>query len=355
VPRASNLTPQTDIKASWTECTPSTAANFSAIAYFFGREISEKENIPIGLIDSTWGGTPVDSWMSMDTLGSSPAYWSVFHARAFFADGESHRQKLDVIYQAQDTEAKATGKPIPSHEWHPDQIAWLPTGLYNGMIAPLTPYSIKGFLWYQGEANSQSGRYRDYATLFSALIQDWRVRFAQGDLPFIYAQISSFYSPQEHWGVIRDAQRRALGLRNTAMIVTIDVGNPQNVHPGDKQTVSARMASAALSMVYEEKIASASPTLRQVTNMPGALRVWFDHAQGLISRGALDAFEIAGEDRNFVHANATMENETVIVSSPKIAFPVYVRYAWANDAKGSLYNAVGLPASTFTSENEPIE
>jgi sialate O-acetylesterase len=355
VPHVSALTPQTDIRSTWTKCIPATSANFSAVAYFFGREISEKENVPVGLIDSTWGGTPADSWISMDTLGSSPAFWSAFHTRAIFADGESRRQELNSIYQLQDSAAKAAGKPIPTHEWHPDQISWLPAGLYNAMIAPLTQYSIKGILWYQGETNSQPDRYHDYTTLFPALIQDWRTRFAQGDLPFIYAQISSVYSPQEHWGVIRDAQRRALGLRNTAMVVTIDVGNPLNVHPGDKQTVGARMALAARGMVYGEKIEFASPTLRQVTNMPRALRVWFDHAQGLISRGTLDAFEIAGEDRNFVPANATIENETVIVSSPKVTFPVYVRYAWANDAKGSLYNAAGLPAGTFTSEDVPKE
>jgi sialate O-acetylesterase len=221
------------------------------------------------------------------------------------------------------------------------------------MIAPLTPYSIKGFLWYQGETNSGDTRYLNYAALFPALISDWRAHFAQGDLPFLYAQISSFISPQEHWGVIRDAQRRALSLPNTAMAVTIDVGNPHNVHPADKQTVGARLALAARGMVYGEKVAYASPTPRQITNEPGALRVWFNHARGLASRGELNGFEIAGADHKFVPATARIDGETVVVSAPGVQWPVYVRYAWDNDATGSLYNAAGLPVGTFTSEKVP--
>lgn len=355
VPRQGALVPQTDISASWTECTPETAANFSAVAYFFGREISEKENIPVGLIDATWGGSPADSWVSMDTLGSNAALWPAFHSRALFVDGESRRQEVTTLEQRQDAEAKAAGKPVPHHRWHPNQISWLPSGLYDAMIAPLTPYSIKGFLWYQGETNSRSDRYQDYVTLFPALIQDWRTHFGQGDLPFLFAQISSFYSPQEHWGVIRDAQRRALSIRNTAMAVTIDVGNPKNVHPADKQTVGARLALAGRGMVYGEQLEYASPSFRQVTNLPGALRVWFDHAEGLTSHGADDAFEVAGEDGHFVPATAKIDGQTVVVSSPKVPDPVYARYAWANDAKGALYNAAGLPAGSFTSERVPHE
>ncbi len=353
--RVSETTPQVDANMKWTECTPATATNFSAVAYFFGREISEHENVAVGLIDSTWGGTPADSWVSMDTLGANAALWPAFHSRALFSDGESHRQRLKAVEQARSAEAKAEGKSAPPHAWYPNQMSWLPAGLYNAMIAPLTQYSIKGFLWYQGETNSREDRYRNYVTLFPALIQDWRARFAQGDLPFLYVQISSYRSSKEHWGVIRDAQRRALNLRNTAMAVTVDVGNPKNVHPADKQAVGARLALAARGMVYGEKLIYASPTLRQVTNAPGTLRVWFDHAEGLTSHGPLTAFEVAGENRNFVSATAKIEGETVVVSSPEVVSPLYVRYAWANDEKGSLYNAAGLPAGTFTSEDVPQE
>jgi sialate O-acetylesterase len=348
------MTPQPDIPsgAAWTECTPSTAANFSAVAYFFGRAIEQSKKVPIGLIDSTWGGTPADSWVSMDTLGESPALWSAFHSRALFADGESRRQELAAI-QKREAAAKGTGDAavrVPT-----DQLSWSPSGLYNGMIAPLTPYSIKGFLWYQGETNSRADRYRDYQALFRALIVDWRTRFRQGDLPFLFAQISSFHSPEEHWGIVRDAQRRALQLRNTAMVVTIDVGESHNVHPADKQTVGARFALAARGLVYREGMSYTSPEMRQVTSYPEGLQVWFDHAKGLASHGPLTSFEIAGENHVFVPAEAKVEGETVTVSAATILFPVYVRYAWANDDKGSLYNAAGLPVGTFTSENTPQE
>lgn len=349
IPLASADFPQTDIDAKWSDCTPETAATFSAVAYFFGREISEKENVPIGLIDSTWGGTPADSWVSMDTLSTNATLLPAFHARAIFADEEARNRELDM----QDQAARAAGKPVSVRGWHPNQISWRPAALYNAMIAPLTPYSIKGFLWYQGETNSGVDRYLNYAPLFPALIADWRTHFAQGDLPFLYAQISSFVSPQEHWGVVRDAQRRALALRNTAMAVTIDVGNPHNVHPADKQTVGARLALAARGMVYDERVPYASPSFRQVTNEPGALRVWFNHARGLTSRGELTAFEVAGADHKFVAATAKIDGETVIVSASSVRRPVYVRYAWDNAATGSLYNAAGLPAGTFTSEAAP--
>lgn len=341
--------PRADVDASWTACTPATAADFSAVAYFFGREISAKEDVSVGLIDSTWGGTPADSWVSMDTLGTDANLLPAFRARAIFADEEARNRELDVLDKA----AKAAGKPVSVRGWHPNQISWRPAALYNGMIAPLTPYTIKGFLWYQGETNSGVDRYLNYARLFPALISDWREHFAQGDLPFLYAQISSFISPKEHWGVVRDAQRRALSLRNTAMAVTIDVGNPNNVHPADKQTVGARLALAARAMVYGERVAHQSPSFRQVTREPGVLRVWFDHAQGLASRGALNAFEVAGSDHRFVAATARIDGETVVVSASGVAWPVYVRYAWDNAAKGSLYNAAGLPAGTFTSEAVP--
>ncbi|GGA66411.1 9-O-acetylesterase [Edaphobacter acidisoli] len=341
--------PQSDVKATWTECTPETAVDFSAVAYFFGREISEKEDVPVGLIDSSWGGTPADSWVSMDTLGTDVNLLPAFHARALFGDQEVRRGEIEEINRAK----RAAGLPLPAPGWHPNQVSWRPAALYNAMIAPLTPYSIRGFLWYQGETNSGEDRYLNYGELFPALIRDWRERFGQGDLPFIYAQISSFISPEEHWGVVRDAQRRALGLRNTAMAVTIDVGNPKNVHPADKQTVGARMALAARGMVYGEKVEFRSPEFREVTNEPGALRVWFDDAAGLNSRGPLTAFEVAGENHQFFRATARVEGESVVVSSPTVPWPKYVRYGWDNAATGSLYNAAGLPVGTFTSEVAP--
>ncbi len=351
--------PLNDASGAWTTCTPQTAATFSAVAYFFGREIAAKENVPIGLIDSTWGGTPADSWVSLDTLGTNPQLLPAFAARAGFARPLANNDLTIAAEKHEDEAARAAGKPAPTHAWHPDSSSWNPAGLYNAMIAPFTPLSIKGFLWYQGETNSGPGRAQYYSTLFPALITDWRAHFAQGDLPFLYVQISSYNSPGENWGLVRDAQRRTLHLANTAMAVSLDVGLAGNVHPPDKQTVAFRLALAARSLVYGERIAYAPPLFRQATiqlepDNTTALRVWFDNAERLSTNGKpLEDFELAGEDHKFVKAQARLEGDTVVVSAPTMPHPTYVRYGWTSVVPGGLYNAAGLPASTFTSEADP--
>ena len=348
--------PLNDVPDTWTLCTPETAATFSAVAYFFGREIAAKENIPIGLIDSTWGGTPADSWVSMDTLGTHPDLLPAFASRAHFANEQPTLREKIAAEKAEDAAARAAGKPLPRHPWHPDETSWSPAGLYNAMVAPFTPMSIRGFIWYQGETNSGHDRAPYYTALFSALIRDWRMQFAEGNLPFYFVQISSFNSPGEDWGKVRDAQRRTLQLTNTAMAVTLDIGTPDNVHPPDKQTVGHRLALAARHITYGEDVTYASPLFRQATSelQPDgsiAFRVWFDHAQGLTTHGQpLDAFEVAGEDHHFVPAQARIDGDTVLVTASGVANPVYVRYGWMSVVTNNLWNAAGLPASTFTSE-----
>lgn len=355
----SNDFPLADQPSSWTLCTPETARYFSAVAYFFGREISHHENVPIGLVDTTWGGTPADSWVSLDTLGSNPQLLPAFLSRAHFAEEQENLEATIASEKAEDEAAQHAGSPLPKHPWHPNEASWSPAGIYNGMIAPLVPMTIKGFLWYQGEANSAHDRAPYYKSLFSALIGDWRSRFAQGDLPFLYVQISSFDSPSEDWGTIRDAQRRTLDVADTAMVVTLDVGDAGNVHPSDKQTVGARLALAAQHLVYGETVVSTGPLFREATREVGSdgsssLRVWFDRAEGLTSKGKpLTAFEVAGPDRRYVTATARIDGETVLVSSPKILHPVYVRFGWEGVVEGNFYNAADLPASTFSSSLVP--
>ncbi len=348
--------PLDDITTGWTQCTPETARQFSAVAYFFGREISAKENVPVGLIDSTWGGTPADSWVSMNTMGTHADLLPAFASRAHFATHLAETDAMIAAEKREDDAARAAGKPVPSHMWHPYQSSWEPAELFNGMIAPFTPMSLKGFLWYQGETNSGHDRAPYYYTLFSSLIGDWRMQFAQGDLPFFFVQISSFNSPGEDWGRVRDAQRRTLAVANTAMAVTLDIGLADNVHPPDKQTVAERLALPARAMVYGERIPYASPLFRQATRelQPDgttAMRVWFDHAEGLSYRGgSATGFELAGPDGRFMPAEARVEGETVVVSSPNVSAPENVRYGWMGVIANNLYNAQGLPASTFTSE-----
>ena len=361
VDKKSSDIPLNDIPDTWTLCTPETAAHFSAVAYFFGREIAAKENVPVGLIDSTWGGTPADSWVSLDTLGTHPDLLPAFASRAHFANEQSDADAQIAAEKREIDAAKAAGQPVPRPAWHPNEGSWMPAGLYNGMIAPFTPLSIRGFLWYQGETNSAHDRAPYYATLFSALIRDWRMQFAQGNLPFLFVQISSFNSPGEDWGKVRDAQRRTLGVSGTAMAVTLDIGTPDNVHPPDKQTVGHRLALAARHMVYGEDVAFLSPLFRQATTElepdgSTAIRVWFDHAQGLSSHGQpINAFEVAGADHHFVPAQARIDGDTVVVSAATLRHPVYVRYGWMSVMTSNLFNAAGLPASTFTSEMWPSD
>jgi sialate O-acetylesterase len=351
--------PLNDITGAWTECTPQTAAQFSAIAYFFGREIASRENVPIGLIDSTWGGTPADSWVSLDTLGSRPDLLPAFASRARFADQQADLDAKLAAEKRETEAAKAAGKPAPQYPWHPYQDSWLPAGLYNGMIAPFTPLTVKGFIWYQGETNSSPDRAPYYSALFAGLIQDWRTHFQQGNLPFLYVQISSFESPGEDWGLVRDQQRRVLRVANTAMAVSLDVGEANNVHPPDKQTVAARLALAARSLVYGENLPFQGPLFREATTQLNpdnstSLRVWFDHATGL-SFGSRPAggFELAGRDGHFVAADSRIDGTTVLVTSKAVPNPVYVRYGWTSVVSNYLYNAASLPTPTFSSQPDP--
>jgi sialate O-acetylesterase len=354
--KATSTVPLYDGSDGWTECTPETARNFSAVAYFFGREISEREKVPVGLIDTTWGGTPAHSWISPEAMATANLN-SVFADGGAIAREQGRADQIKANNAREDAALQAAGKPMAVHPRIPEDHggAWTPGTLFNAMIAPYTPYTIKGVLWYQGETDSDARRAPYYHRVFSTLISDWRRQWGEGDFPFFFVQISSFHSTAPGWPVVRDAQRRTLALRNTAMAVTLDVGTPGNVHPPDKQTVGDRLALAARATVYGEKIEYSSPEFLQATTEPNAMRVWFNHGEGLTTRGQeVGGFEVAGDDHNFVPGSAKIEkigeSETILVSAPKIAFPRYVRYDWSGVVTTFLYNSAGLPAGTFTSE-----
>jgi sialate O-acetylesterase len=345
----SSASPLGSVSAVWQTCTPKTARNFSAVAYFFARAIHEREHVPIGVIDSSWGGTPIDSWISLDALSADASLMPAFAARAGFADKQTHLELVEGTEKRADAAAEAHHQPKPSHPWHPDPSSWVPAGLYNGMVAPFTPYSLKGFLWYQGETDSAPDRANLYAKLLPALIADWRQQWGQGNLPFLLVQISSFDSPPEDWGLVRDSQRRTLAVVNTGMAVTLDIGERDNVHPPDKQTVGARLALAGRVVAYGETgLEWSGPLYRQTTRQEGILEVWFDHAEGLHSTGnELKGFEVAGADGRFFPANAKVQGASVLLSSPEVAEPAQVRYAWQSFTDANLYNGASLPASTF--------
>jgi sialate O-acetylesterase len=213
------------------------------------------------------------------------------------------------------------------------------------MVAPITPLAIRGVIWYQGEANASVTRAPLYGRLLQTMIGDWRRAWGIGDFPFLFVQLANYNAPDSAWPELREGQRQALALRNTAMTVTIDIGTPGNIHPPDKKTVAARLSLAARAIAYGEDVEYSGPLPRQVTTEGDALRVWFDHAAGITAKGG--GFEIAGADRKYAPAQARVDGGTVVVRSDQVTAPVYVRYAWKDNPECTLFNAAGLPASPF--------
>jgi sialate O-acetylesterase len=345
--------PRSDVDAkTWALCTPESVADSSAVAYYFARDLQQRMNIPIGLVESFWGGTPAESWTSLHALSVDASLMPVFAARSQIVDKREYgvllHQQEERDFQRAVEQARADGKPAPSRPWQPDFDAWAPAALYNGMIAPLSRFAIRGVIWYQGEANSGE-RAPLYAHLFQTMINDWRRAWDEGDFPFLFVQIANWNTePDARWPEVRDAQRKALALRNTGMAVTIDIGDPDNIHPKNKRDVGLRLALAARAIAYGEKLEWSGPLYRQLTREDHALRVWFDHAGGLAAKGAeLTGFEIAGADGKYSTAEARIEGAAVVLTSSAVQTPVSVRYGWAANPTCNLVNREGLPASPF--------
>jgi sialate O-acetylesterase len=358
-PKRFSYFPMQDQDATWQICTPETAASFSSVAYFFAREIQHDQKVPMGVVEADWGGTPAESWTSLDTLGNDAALMPVFAVRAAEMDKQADVEAVKARYAREDAAARAAGRTPEEHPWQPPVEPWAASSLYNGMIAPVTPLAIRGVIWYQGEANAGLERAPLYHRLFSSMIGDWRRQFAQGDFPFLFVQISSYEaSPEEYWGILRDAQRRTLAVANTAMAVTLDVGDRGNVHPADKQTVGHRLALAARALSYGEDVHHSGPLFRQATTQGSGMRVYFSGADGKLAvrGGTLQGFEVAGADRHFVPAMAKIDADgsTVTAESEQVTAPLYVRYAWPNAPNATLMDSAGMPASTFTSEAVPV-
>jgi sialate O-acetylesterase len=329
-------TPLDDVKGTWKEASPANTGDFCGAGYFFARHLREKLKVPVGVIQTSWGGTPAESWASALAMGSDPALISVFGdwARAMEAYPAGVLEKRQNLVG-------------PMHQN-------LPGGLYNAMIAPLIPYAMRGVIWYQGENNGgRLSRALLYRKLFPALIQDWRRRWGQGDFPFLFVQLANYakLTATTAWPELREAQTMTLGLANTGMAVTIDIGEAQDIHPKNKQDVGLRLALAARAVAYGEKLVYSGPLFRQAAREGAAMRVWFDHTGGgLVAKGgALTGFEVCQANNRCAAAEARIDGPTVVVSSGEIAEPASVRYAWANDPVCNLYNAEGLPAAPFRS------
>jgi sialate O-acetylesterase len=487
------------VGGSWAAADPQHVGSFSAVAYFFARDLRKSVDVPIGIVNTTWGGSRIEAWMSRAALGLDSARWAarwqeeeraqrrfaenlrakigdvpatdpgLVDGKAAWADpaldearwqsirvpslweqagydgmdgiawyrlsfdlgageaargvklglgaiddaditwvngvevGRTNNYSLPRLYEVPATALRvgrnvlavrvedtgggggiygdATGvfldvggtrRPLTTGwkfrvgtaSMRPDaqQINKVPTVLYNKMVHPLLGLPIKGVLWYQGESNADSvGDARRYAALFTTMITRWRREWGSGEFPFLWVQLANFMAPDSlppatsAWAVLRDAQTAALSLPKTAQVVTIDIGDAQDIHPRNKQDVGARLALAARHVAYGQPVAHAGPTHHSHVVRGGEIVVRFDHVgDGLVTRapdGAVGGFAIAGADRKFVWADARIEGNTVVVSSPRVASPVAVRYAWGNNpTRASLYSRGGLPAVPFRTD-----
>lgn len=321
VPRRSADGVQLNVDAKWVVCRPETMPHFSAVGYFFGQKIHENLKVPVGLINSSWGGTPAEIWVNPKT-----------------------------IFENKDLAEAAT--KLKDEPYGPSK----PGKAYNAMIAPLIPYRLAGALWYQGESNT--GNPQNYAQLLPALIQNWRTEWGY-EFPFYFVQIAPYnYGENTNGVLLRDAQRQALAVPNTGMVVISDVGNIKDIHPRNKIPVGQRLANWALNNTYGKKdIIFSGPLYKSMQVEGNKIRISFDYTDpGLVAKGKeLTHFEIAGPDQKFIPATARISGKTVVVQAPSIKNPVAVRFGWSNTAEPNLFNKAGLPASSFRTDDWPVK
>jgi sialate O-acetylesterase len=361
-------TPLDDVEGQWEECTPQTARLFSATLYYFGRHLQQQIDQPIGLINCSKGATIIQTWCPWELLMTDPQTARQVQDHVKQIDDPAWVAKKfaedTAQYQAAEVKAKAEGKPVamqkPNPSGGPDYLH-RPAGLFNGMIHPLLGFALRGVVWYQGEFNK--GDAEQYARLFPKMIVSWREGWGLGEFPFIFVQLPGNDAQQtepcavaqrEKWAELREAQAKTLAMPNTAMAITIDTAPEGDLHPKNKQPVGERLARIAAHQVYGKEIACDSPTFERMTQQGGSLRIKFAHAEGgLVTKDGAPAqgFAIAGADKKFVWAEAKIEGDQVVLSSPLVANPVAVRYGWANNPLVSLFNQAGLPAAPFRTDD----
>jgi sialate O-acetylesterase len=357
--------PQAEGKGAWQHCTPATVGGFSAALYFFGREIHQELGVPVGLINTSVGGTRIESWVAAEVQSSDPqtkaSYDTRLEAYRTFdpAQASTLHQKQLAIWKAASAKAKADGTPFvvrpPKDPLAMHRLKGGPAGLFNGKVFNLAPYTLRGMLWYQGEGNANGGEGL-YHKQLTQLVTSWRTLW-QDEVPFAWVQLPSFTAPGEGWPRVREAMLETLAVPNTGMAITIDLGDATDVHPKNKQDVGKRLALWALGTVYGRDVPAISGPLPQVSTVDGStITVSFRHTDGglkSITGGPLTGFRIAAADRQWKPAEARIVGDTVIVSSPEVARPVAVRYAWKDWPDYSLANGAGLPASPFRTDDWP--
>lgn len=349
--------PKTDVQGAWKPISPATAADCSAVAYYFAADLQRKIGVPVGLLISSVGGTRIESWMRPETLAATGEgrslveKWKGVSPEEFGKIGiayTAYQHQRDRVHPQSVKEAKARGAPIPPEPKMPKlRCHDCPSALHNGMIAPLESFAIRGAVWYQGESNSEQPI--PYEKLLPAMIADWQ-RVWGNELPFLFVQLAPHRNTHP---AFREAQHRIWQKTpRTAMVVTTDVGDPNNIHPTRKRPVGERLALTARALSHGEKIEHSGPIFESIRIEGERAVISFEHlGTGLVSKGDIVmGFTIAGEDGKFIPAIATIEGSTVSVSSGKVAKPVAVRYNWAMLPEGNLFNHEGLPAAPFRSD-----
>ena len=356
VPHKSVAEPQPDCESKWQVCTPQTAAGFAAVAYYLGRDLHEKLDVPIGLIHSGWSGACAESLMPIECLAKNaklkhiPTRWKKYKAE--------YPNKLKAYEAARKKWDRDKKGKLPRRPKHPDGPETSVGRLYNGMVHPLIPFAIRGVAFYQGENNVVN--IEEYRDIFPLLIRKWRKLWGQGDFPFMFVQIANFGGHPEQpedspWAHLRDAQLSGLTQPNTYMTTAIDLGG--EFHPRNKKDVGLRLALVAYSNVYGKRSFAWSGPMFKSMKIKGARAILsFDHiGGGLVIKGGgeLQGFTIAGKDRIWGRANAVIEHSSVVVSSREVGKPVAVRYGWATNPRANLYNKAGLPTVPFRTDNWP--
>ena len=362
-----DISPTTPAADIWEVCTPETVGKFSAVGYYFGKNLRASLKRPVGLIESAWGGTAAQVWTDPATLQSD----SVFHHYV------EEQQKFAAKYPGGDTDfaAQVAAQSKPGEKPGGSLLRrgfgpTIPSSLFNAMINPIIPFAIKGVIWYQGEDNAAPAAAQEYAKLFPAMITGWRTLWKEGDFPFLYVQLANLAQRyKDNWPLVREAQFKTLSLPKTGMAVTLDIGTPYYIHPPDKADVGLRLSLLARHIAYGENVVCSGPLYDSMKAENAGIRIsfrpdtigdglvigsspWKDpKAKTVPSTTELQGFLIAGDDRKWANAQATIDGNTVVVSSARVPNPTAVRYAWAQSPLANLYNKNGLPASPFRTDD----
>lgn len=337
---------------TWEICDPSTVGHFSGSGYFFALELHKKRNVPLGIIHASWGGTTAEAWTPADTLENDPKLRNILRDWPEYNNDEAWLTEEYEKFAKELEKARLEGSDLPLYFNQPSV-------LFNGIMAPVLPFGIRGVLWYQGESNAyRACQYRD---LFPAMITQWRKKWGQGDFPFLFVQLANYHFEPQVFPELREAQTMALSLPATAMALAIDIGDSADIHPKNKQEVGRRLALAAQATVYEESLNFSGPVFKKMFIDENSCWILFDHlGDGLVVKGdgLLKGFTICGPDSVFTEAEARIEGQQVIIWNEQIKKPLAVRYAWANHPGNSnLYNKSGdllnLPASPFRTDQFP--